>query len=73
VQQSIQTLDLDDEAAVPRGVKLLLEHDEHEVWVVDSGEAALEHLAERKFDLVIKDFCDARNALGINSLSASVN
>jgi len=35
---------------------MVLEHDGHEVWVADSGEAALKQLAHRKFDLVITDF-----------------
>ena len=35
---------------------MLLEHDGHEVCLVDSGEAALEILAQRKFELVITDF-----------------
>ena len=35
---------------------MLLEHDGHEVCLADSGEAALEILAQRKFDLVITDF-----------------
>ena len=35
---------------------MLLEHDGHEVCLADSGEAALEILAQRKFELVITDF-----------------
>jgi len=37
-------------------MKMLLEHDGHEVCLADSGEAALEILAQRKFELVITDF-----------------
>ena len=46
----------DDEPAVRQSIKLLLEHDGHEVLPVNSGEAALEQLSQRKFDLVITDF-----------------
>ena len=35
---------------------MLWEHDGHQVWQADSGEAALVKLAQRKFDLVITDF-----------------
>lgn len=35
---------------------MLLEHDSHQVWLADSGEAALECLAQRKFDLIMTDF-----------------
>ena len=37
-------------------MKKLLDHDGHEVFAVESGAAALEQLAQRKFDLVITDF-----------------
>jgi len=50
---------VDDEPLVRQSLKMLLEHDGHEVCAVDSGEAALEQfaqLAQRKFDLVITDF-----------------
>ena len=39
-----------------RGVSFHQEHDGHEVFAVDSGKAALEQLAQRKFDLIITDF-----------------
>jgi CheY-like chemotaxis protein len=58
-QQALRILVVDDEVSVRRSMKMLLEHDGHEVCAVDSGEAALEQiaqLAQRKFDLVITDF-----------------
>jgi len=56
VKKGIQILVVDDEPTVSRAIKLLLEHDGHEVQLVDSGEAALTQLAQRKFDLIITDF-----------------
>jgi CheY-like chemotaxis protein len=56
VQQGVHILVVDDEAAMRQCIKLLLEHDGHEVTSADSGEAALAQLAQRKFDLVITDF-----------------
>jgi len=49
-------LAVDDEPSVRRSIKMLLEHDGHQVTAADSGEAALAELAQRKFDLVITDF-----------------
>ena len=56
VKQGVQILLVDDEPTVRRSMKMLLEHDGHKVFAVESGEAALAHLAQRKFDLVITDF-----------------
>jgi DNA-binding response OmpR family regulator len=56
VRKRIQILVVDDEEMVRRSMKMLLEHDGHEVCLADSGEAALEILAQRKFELVITDF-----------------
>jgi len=56
VRKRIQILVVDDEEMVRRRMKMLLEHDGHEVCLADSGEAALEILAQRKFELVITDF-----------------
>jgi len=56
VKQGVQILVVDDEPLVRQSMQLLLEHDGHEVFAVDSGEAALEQLAQRQFDLVITDF-----------------
>jgi CheY-like chemotaxis protein len=56
MKQGVQILVVDDEVTVRRALKMLLEHEGHEVWLVDGGEAALESLAQRKFDLIITDF-----------------
>ncbi len=56
MKQGIQILVVDDEAMVRQAMKLLLEHDGHNVCLVDNGEAALAQLAQRRFDLVITDF-----------------
>ena len=56
MQQGVNILVVDDDADVRQCIKLLLEHDGHEVTSADSGEAALAQLAQRKFDLVITDF-----------------
>jgi CheY-like chemotaxis protein len=56
VNQGIQILVVDDEPMFRQSMKMLLEHDGHKVFAVDSGEAALEKLAKRKFDLIITDF-----------------
>jgi CheY-like chemotaxis protein len=56
VKRGVKILVVDDEAIVRRAIKMLLEHDGHKVWPVDSGEAALAELAQRSFDLVITDF-----------------
>jgi CheY-like chemotaxis protein len=56
VNQGIQILVVDDEPMFRQSMKRLLQHDGHKVHVVDSGEAALEQLAKRKFDLIITDF-----------------
>jgi CheY-like chemotaxis protein len=55
-KQGLQILLVDDEPTVRRAIKLLLEHDGHEVQVADCGEAALALTEQRKFDLVITDF-----------------
>jgi len=56
VIKALQILVADDDATMRQSIKQLLEHDGHEVCPVDSSEAALARLAERKFDLVITDF-----------------
>ena len=53
----LQILVVDDEPSVRLAIKLLLKHDGHEVQAVDSGEQALAMLDQRKFDLVLTDFC----------------
>jgi CheY-like chemotaxis protein len=56
VRQGVQILVVDDEAIVRRSIAMLLEHDGHDVCPVESGEAALVQLAQRRFDLIITDF-----------------
>jgi CheY-like chemotaxis protein len=56
VKKALQILVVDDDAAMRQSIKLLLEHDGHKVFPVDSSKAALVELAERRFDLVITDF-----------------
>jgi len=59
VKQALRILLVDDEAIVRRSMKMLLEHDGHDISAVESGEAALEQIAQLshcKFDLVITDF-----------------
>jgi CheY-like chemotaxis protein len=56
VKKALQILVADDDATMRQSIKLLLEHDGHEVVPVGSSEAALAQLAERRFDLVITDF-----------------
>ncbi len=56
VKSRVQILVVDDEPTVRRGIKMLLEHDGHEVFAVDNGDAALAQLAQRKLDLVITDY-----------------
>jgi CheY-like chemotaxis protein len=56
VKKALQILVADDDAMTRQSIQLLLEYDGHEVFPVDSSEAALAQLAERIFDLVITDF-----------------
>jgi len=56
VKKGVQILVVDDEPIVRQSITMLLEHDGHEVWQADSGEAALSEMAKRRFDLVITDF-----------------
>ena len=51
-----QILVVDDESAVCKAIKLLLEFDGHKVETVDSGEAALARFEKNPFDLVITDY-----------------
>lgn len=53
--KTVQVLVVDDEPAVRRAIRLLLESSGYAVCDVDSGDAALERLADRGFDLVITD------------------
>src|ERR1035441_8155660 len=56
VKQGVQILLVDDEHTIRRAVRLLLEQAGHKVWEAEGGEAALQLLAVRKFDVVITDF-----------------
>ena len=51
-----QILVVDDESAVCKAIKLLLEFDGHQVQTADSGEAALVLFEQCPFDLVITDY-----------------
>jgi DNA-binding response OmpR family regulator len=56
MKKGLEILVVDDEALVGETIKLLLDHEKHKVCHVESGEAALAELEQRKFDLVITDF-----------------
>jgi CheY-like chemotaxis protein len=56
VKQGLHILVVDDEPLLRQSIAMLLEHDGHEVWQADGGEAALAELAQRRFDVVITDF-----------------
>jgi len=56
VKQGVQILVVDDESAVRRSIKMMLEHVGHIVSQADCGEAALEQMGRQNFDLVITDF-----------------
>ena len=47
---------VDDEPDVRQAIKMMLEHDGHEVQTVDSGEAALALLEHNTFDLITTDY-----------------
>jgi CheY-like chemotaxis protein len=53
---SCRILVVDDESAVCKAIKLLLEFDGHKVETVDSGEAALVLFDQGPFDVVITDY-----------------
>jgi CheY-like chemotaxis protein len=54
--QGYHILVVDDEPEVRQCIKMLLEHDGHEVQTVDSGEAALALLEHNTFDLITTDY-----------------
>lgn len=56
MKQPVQILLVDDDQSFRGTFRMLLEHAGHKVWEAEGGEAALELLAERKFDVVITDF-----------------
>ena len=61
---------VDDEPDVRQAIKMMLEHDGHEVQTVDSGEAALALLEHDTFDLIITDYSMA--GMKGNQLAATV-
>jgi CheY-like chemotaxis protein len=56
LKQGLNILVVDDEPMVRRAIRQMLKHIGHEVEDVESGEAALALLAQRKFDIVMTDF-----------------
>jgi CheY-like chemotaxis protein len=52
---SQRILVVDDESIVRDAIRILLTFDGHRVETVDGGEAALEKLTQRQFDLVFTD------------------
>ena len=56
MHQALRILMVDDMPSKARVMKLFLEHYGHEVCTVDGGAAALQHLTQRKFDVVITAF-----------------
>ncbi|MGA2245965.1 MAG: response regulator [Verrucomicrobiota bacterium] len=56
MKQGVHILVVDDEPIIRKSISMLLEHDGHQVWQADDGEAALAEMAKRRFDLVITDF-----------------
>jgi CheY-like chemotaxis protein len=52
----MKILMVDDEALVRESMRLLLELDGHEMQEADSGKEALDHLGQKRFDLVFTDF-----------------
>jgi CheY-like chemotaxis protein len=61
---------VDDEPDVRQAIKMMLEHDGHEVQTVDSGEAALALLEHNTFDLITTDYSMA--GMKGNQLAATV-
>ena len=56
MKNRLQILVVDDEPTVRQAIKLLLRHVGYEVEAVDGGEAALDLMQQRAFDVVITDF-----------------
>jgi CheY-like chemotaxis protein len=56
VKQGVTVLVVDDEPTVRNAIKRLLEHAGHTVDTADGGEAALELLAQKPYELVVTDF-----------------
>jgi len=68
--QTYHILVVDDEPDVRQAIKMMLEHDGHEVQTVDSGEAALALLEHNTFDLITTDYSMA--GMKGNQLAATV-
>ena len=68
--QRFRILVVDDEPDVRQAIKMLLEHDGHEVQTVDCGEAALALLELNPFDLIITDY--SMQGMKGNKLAATV-
>ena len=56
VRKGVKILVVDDESMIREAMRQLLEHCGCEVEAFDNGQAALNRLAERTFDVVITDF-----------------
>lgn len=56
MKNRLQILVVDDEPTVRQAIKQLLKHVGYEVAAVESGEAALDLMQQRAFDVVITDF-----------------
>ena len=56
MKNRLQILVVDDEPTVRQAIKQLLKHVGYEVAAVESGEAALDLMQQRVFDVVITDF-----------------
>jgi CheY-like chemotaxis protein len=52
----LSVLIVDDEPAVCRSIKMLLQHEGHDVQMADSGETGLALFEQGAFDLVITDY-----------------
>ena len=61
---------VDDEPDVRQAIKMMLEHDGHEVQTVDGGEAALVMLEHNTFDLITTDYSMA--GMKGNQLAATI-
>jgi CheY-like chemotaxis protein len=68
--QRYRILVVDDEPDVRQAIKMMLEHDGHEVQTVDSGEAALAMLEHHTFDLITTDYSMA--GMKGNQLAATI-
>jgi CheY-like chemotaxis protein len=56
VKQALEILVVDDEPSVCEAIKMMLEHDGHNVQMANNGSEALVLLEQCRFDLVTTDF-----------------